>query len=185
MKVRKCESVVYGLFLSIILISGCSISPEEARDKGFQLYDSNRKQKAYSYLEKAYSGGIDDPELCVRLSFCRIAIDNDPSGGIEILRDSALRYPDYAPTYDQLGKIALKFGPNENNANLYQAIYFARKAVETDPSEWRYKDNLGAYLYLVGEPDSALVWFKAAWELNPVDPEFEERIRHIEGVLGK
>ena len=168
-----------------LIISGCGIPPEEAAEKGLKLYENNQLKKAYPLLERAHLGGIEKPELALCLAYCKITIDNDPSGAIEILRDSALRYPDYAPTYYQLGLISYNFGPVEDNKNLEQAIHFARKAVELGSDEWLYHDNLGTYLYLIGQPDSALVHFKIAVQLNPMDKKLTERVEKLELKLSQ
>ncbi len=136
-------------------------------------------------MKRAYSDGIEKPELALCLAYCKITIDNDPSGAIEILRDSALQFPDYAPTYYQLGLISFNFGPVGDNKNIKQAIHFARKAVELGSDEWLYQDNLGTYLYLVGQPDSALVHFKIAGRLNPTDEKLTERVQELESKLSQ
>ncbi|MDP8238670.1 MAG: hypothetical protein P9X24_06245 [Candidatus Hatepunaea meridiana] len=171
------------LIFLLLLISGCGISTEKAMEKGLMLFDADQKREAYPYLEKAYSGGTEDPELFCKLAFCRIAVTGDPSGAIDLLRDNVVKFPDYAPTYHQLGLIAYEFDPVEDNKNLHQAIFFARKAVKFDPYEWSYCENLGTYLYLIGEKDSALVWFKSASELNLTNDELVKHINEIEKML--
>ncbi|NQT34615.1 hypothetical protein HQ587_05450 [bacterium] len=171
------------LILLIALICGCTLSPEEAMQKGLDLYNDGKITKSYQYLMKAHAGGIQDPELFLRTAYCMVAIEDDPSAAIKILSLSVQLFPEYAPTYDLLGVIAQQFGPVQEGKNLQQAIYYARKAVELEPDEWKFKDNLGGYYYLIGKPDSALFWFKAASELNPTDEDILRRIRQVEVSL--
>ena len=147
------------------------------------LYNDGKIAKSYPYLIEAFAGDIEDPELFLHTAYCMIVIDNDPSAAIKILTLSAQLFPEYAHTFDLLGVIAQQFGPEEDGKSLRQAIYFARKAEELEPFEWRYKDNLGTYYYLIGEPDSALFWFKAASELSPADEDILRRIRQVEASL--
>ena len=170
---------------SVHFIRGCSMSPREAFEKGFELYDNEQKREAYPYLRQAYESGINNPELAVRLAFCLVAVDKNPSGAIEILSENAKRFPDYSETYYQLGLIAHNFGSEDEKSNLRQAIYFACKAVELAPVEWSYNDNLGSYYYLAGELDSALVYFKAASGLNPSNEELIERIKKVKRRLAQ
>jgi len=149
------------------------------------LYENGELYKAYPMLQKAYKGGISTPQLALCLAYCRVSIDNDPTGAIEILRDSAVNFPDFAPTYYQLGLISYKFGPVEDGGNLAQAINFARKAVELSPDEWLFADNLATYYYLVGELDSAQYYFKTASELNPFNKELADRVRQVEEAIAK
>ena len=151
--------------------------------KGLDLYNNEKITKSYPYLMKAYTGGIQDPELFLHTAYCMVAIDNDPSTAIKILSLSVQLFPEYAPTYDLLGVIGQQFGPEQEGKNLQQAIYYAHKAVELEPDEWKYKDNLGGYYYLIGKPDSALFWFKAASELNPTDKDILRRIWQVEASL--
>ena len=164
----------------MIIALGCGIPAEEAAEKGLALYKENRLEEAYPWLKRAYTGGVEKPELALCLAYCKVSIDNDPSGAIGILRDSVLRFPDYAPAYYQLGLISYNFGPVEDNRNLAQAIHFSRLAVERDPDLWFYNDNLATYYYLNGQLDSALVYFRLASGLNPADEKLEERVREIE-----
>jgi tetratricopeptide (TPR) repeat protein len=167
------------------LVTGCGPSPQKAYEQGMALYEHGNLYKAYPLLKKAAKGGISTPQLALCLAYCHVSIDNDPTGAIDLLRDSALNFPDFAPTYYQLGLISYNFGPAEDGGNLVQAIYFARKAVELSPDEWLFADNLATYYYLAGEQDSALYYFKQASELNPFNKELAERVKKVEEALSK
>lgn len=170
------------LFITVFLavLIGCGASPEQELEKGFLLFETNQKREAYPHLKKAYRGGIEHPELYVSLAFCCVAIDDNPSAAIELLHEGIQIFPDYAPIYDELGLIAHQFGPTDDGKNLRQAVYFAMKAVELDPDDWKYIDNLGSYLYLEGKIDSALICFRKASELNSANEDIKRRIMQIE-----
>jgi tetratricopeptide (TPR) repeat protein len=167
------------LLAMTVILSGCGLSPQAAKDKGFEFYDLQKYKEALPLLEKAFAGKIDDPELIVRLAYCRAMIKGDPSSAIDILRDSVLKYPKYARTYFELGFIAHNFGPNENNQNLIQAMGFMRKAIELDSTEWKFKDNLGMFYFMQGQLDSAEIWWKAAYKLKTDYPELNTRLQQI------
>jgi len=161
------------------------LSPQDAYVQGLKLYEEGQIYKAYPLLKKAHEGGVSQPQLALCLAYCMVSVDDDPSGAIEILRDSALRFPDFAPTYYQLGLISFNFSPTDNGENIQQALFFARKAVELSPEEWLYADNLGTYLYLSGERDSALFYFRRAHELNPFNEELAKRVKQLEESLSE
>ena len=169
----------------LIALSGCGLSPEDAYVHGLKLYEEGEIYKAYPLLKKAHKGGVSKPQLSLCLAYCMVSIDDNPSGAIELLRDSVLRFPDFAPTYYQLGLISFNFSPTESGENLQQALFFARKAVELSPDEWLYADNLATYLYLSGQPDSALYYFRRASELNPFNAELAKRVKQVEEALAK
>jgi len=157
--------------------------PETAKEQGFLRYDLGRYSEAHPLLERAFAGGLDDPELVVRLAHCRTTVKEDPTGAINILRDSALKYPDYARTYYELGFIAHDFGPTDDFRNVLQAIGFTRKAVELDPDDWRFKDNLGMFYLEMRELDSAMAFFQAARVLTTDYPELNARIEQTHQLL--
>ncbi|MCF7809939.1 hypothetical protein K9N50_03005 [bacterium] len=172
------------IFIPFFLI-GCGQTPEEALEKGFLFYDEGSKVEAYPYLDKAYKSGIEHPELITRLAFCRIAIDKDPSSAIVLLQEGVVKFPNYAPIYDLLGLIAQQYGETEENSNLQQAIYFARKAIELDPDDFEFMSNLASYLFLAGDMDSSLVYFQRAHELNTANEETVKRIRQLERIISQ
>lgn len=166
--------------LSLLFIVGCGKSPEVLMNEGFALYDAQDFTNAYPLLQKAFDKGLDDPELVARLAYCTINVANDPGLAIDLLRNSALKYPDYARTYYVLGYIAHEFGPTEEGKNLQQAIGFTRKAISLDSTNWRFMDNLGMFYLQMDNFDSALVWFKAAQEIEPEYKELNVRIEQAE-----
>ncbi len=169
----------------VFATAGCGVSPEVAKQKGFALYDLGQFEEAHPYLEKAYVGEESDPELVVRLAYCRTAVAGDITGAISILRDSMLRHPEYARTYYQLGYIAYNYGPKEKNANIIQALYFTRKAAELDSTDFKIIDNLGMYHLLLGELDSAMVCFQTAKQIKPDNADLNRRIEMTRGLLKK
>jgi len=180
----KLLKIYIFIFISLFLI-GCGQSPEEALEKGFMLYEDGSKHEAYPYLDRAYKGGMEHPELITRLAFCKIAIDSDPSAAIGLLQEGVVKYPDYAPIYNMLGLIAQQYGQEEDNNSLQQAIYFARKAVELDPDEFESMSNLASYLFLAGDIDSSLICFRRARELNTTDKETVNRINQLERIISE
>jgi tetratricopeptide (TPR) repeat protein len=172
------------IFIPLFLI-GCGQTPEEALEKGFLLYDEGSKVEAYPYLDKAYKSGIEHPELITRLAYCKVAIDNDPSAAIVLLQEGVVKYPNHASIYNMLGLIAQQYGQEEDNSNLQQAIYFARKAVKHDPDDFEFMSNLASYLFLAGDMDSSLTCFQRAHELNTTDKETVSRISQLEQIISE
>jgi Flp pilus assembly protein TadD len=169
---------IYLFIIPALLLTGCS-SPESAKERGFALYDLQKYAEATPELEKAFAGGLDDPELVVRLAYCRSMVKSDAVSAIAILRDSALKYPAYARTYYELGFIASQFGSTGDKANIRQAIGFMRKAISCDSTEWKFKDNLGMFHYMLGNLDSAEFWFKRAQEHSPANPDLALRVSQV------
>jgi len=169
--------------LIVALLLGCSITPQGARTRGDAFYDRGKFPEAFPLLEKAFLGGIDDPEMVVRLAYCRASVKGDASSAITILRDSALKHPNYARTYYELGYIAFTYGSKDSSANVRQAIGFTMKAAALDTLDWKSRDNLGMYYGLLGELDSSRYWLKAAQELKPDSPELNERLAQLEQYL--
>jgi tetratricopeptide (TPR) repeat protein len=176
---------VITILLFGLLLAGCGMSPEAAKQRGFAFYDLKQFKDAFPLLEKAYKKGLDDPELVVRLAYCRAIIGGDPAAAIAILRDSVLKYPKYARTYFELGFIAQQFGPNEGQANVKQALGFTRKAVALDSTDWLSVDNLGMFYFMLGDLDSAEIWFKAASRLKSNDAELNARLAQIAELKAK
>jgi len=171
--------------LTGLLLAGCGMTPEAAKERAFSFYDLKQYKEATPLLEKAFQGGIDDPELVVRLAYCRAMISNEPTKAIEILRDSALKYPKYARTYFELGFLAEHFGPTEGRANLRQALGFTRMAVALDSTDWKALDNLGMYYFQLGDLDSAkFAWVKAQ-TIQKDHAELNTRLRQIEELIAK
>jgi len=168
-----------------ILLVGCGPSPEAAKERGFAFYDLKQYKDALPLLEKSFKGGIDDPELIVRLAYCRAMIAQDPSGAINILRDSALKYPKYARTYYELGFIAEHFSPTEGQSNVKQALGFTRRAVELDSTDWKAIDNLGMYYFQLGDFDSAEYVWKRAQNINPSHAELNARLAQLAELKAK
>lgn len=171
--------ILSALIVSTLLLASCSTSPETAMQRGFDCYDLNKYGEALPLLEKAFQKGIDDPELVVRLAFCKAHIQGDGLTAINILRESAAKYPKYARTYYELGYIAQNFGPVEGQQNIRQAIGFTRKAVQLDTTEYKFRDNLGMFFFMINELDSAQYWFSEAKKLKSDDPELNARIAQI------
>jgi len=164
---------------SVLIFAGCGSSPETAKQRGFDLYDLQKFADAMPLLEKAFAGGIDDPELVVRLAYCRATISADGLSALNILRESALKYPDYARTYFELGYVAHQFGSTDGQQNVRQALGFTRKAVQIDTTDYKMRDNLGMYFFMLGELDSAEYWFNAAQALNLTDAKLSAKILQI------
>ncbi|MFH0766398.1 MAG: tetratricopeptide repeat protein [Calditrichota bacterium] len=158
------------------LLSACGGSPQATKGKAFLLYEQGKYEESLPLLEKSFAGGLDDPELVVRLAYCRSEVKGDVTAAIEILRDSALRYPDYARTYYQLGFIAYNHGPDESQQNIKQAIGFTRRAADLAPQDFKIIDNLGMFYLLTDQFDSALARFDQALKINPEDAELKTRI---------
>lgn len=175
---------VIAVLVAAVLLAGCS-TPESSKEKGFALYDLGQYKKAHSLFEKAFAGGIDDPELVVRLAYCRAFINADPTGAISLLRDSALKYPRYARTYYELGYIAEQFGPSDSLMNIKQALGFTLKAAALDSSDWRIADNAGMYYFRLSSLDSAKRWFEAARAIKPDDAELNQRLAQIIEIQAK
>jgi len=161
------------------------MTPEQAKTRAFQFYDLQQYKEAFPLLEKAFEGGIDDPEMIVRLAYCRAVLGSDASGAINILRDSALKYPKYARTYFELGFIAHNFGPTEGRENIRQALGFTRMAVKLDSTDWRSMDNLGMYLVMLDSLDEAQAVFLDAQKLNANFPELNTRIQQVADLIAK
>ncbi len=173
---KHIASIIIALTL---LIAGCGKNPEGAKQRAFDLYDLKKYADALPLLEKAFVGGIDDPELVVRLAYCRATISGDGLSAINILRDSAAKYPKYARTYFELGFVAHQFGPTDGQQNVRQAIGFTRKAIQLDSIDYKFRDNLGMFFFMTGELDSAEFWFKAAKALNADDADLNAKIVQI------
>ena len=62
---------------SLLIIAGCGGNPEAFKQRGFELYDLQKFADAMPLLEKAFAGGIDDPELVVRLAYCKATVSAD------------------------------------------------------------------------------------------------------------
>lgn len=178
---------IFGLILvtSGVILAGCGMTPEQAKTRAFQFYDLQQYKEAFPLLEKAFEGGIDDPEMIVRLAYCRAVLGSDASGAINILRDSALKYPKYARTYFELGFIAHNFGPTEGRENIRQALGFTRMAVKLDSTDWRSMDNLGMYLVMLDSLDEAQAVFLDAQKLNANFPELNTRIQQVADLIAK
>lgn len=172
----KLVNILVFLFFVSVLVPGCSVSPEVAKEKGFALYDLDKIAEALPYLERAYTDETSDPELVVRLAYCLANVNGDVERAITILRDAALRYPDYARIYYQLGYLAFHFGPEQGNKNVIQALGFTRRAAVLDPENFHIADNMGMYFLMLDEPDSALTWFLIAQKLDSEYAELNERI---------
>jgi len=176
--------VIFSIAYSIILLlSGCSISPEQAKNKAFELYELGKYEKAFPLLENAFTGEFTDPELIVRLAYCRTVVDDNPSGAIELLGDCALRFPDYAPVYYELGQIAYQYGPSEDNKNLLQALDYTRKAAVLDANDYDIITNLAKFHLMLDNLDSALVWFRKAGSIDPDQSEVKALIMRIEALI--
>ncbi len=173
------KSISVVIVASILLLTGCGSSPEAAKQRGFDLYDLQKFADALPLLEKAYAGGIDDPELVVRLAYCQATITADGLTALNILRKSAEKYPNYARTYFELGYVAFQFGSTDNQQNVRQALGFTRKAVQLDSIDYKMRDNLAMDFFLLGELDSAEYWFKAAQVLNPTEAKLDAKILQV------
>lgn len=166
--------LLLGIVASILI--GCSDSREKLCVEGFAAYDAGEYEDAYFLLERAYTDERSDPELVVRLADCRVSVAGDINGAIFILRDSALRYPDYAPTFYQLGIIAYNYSTKDNDENIRQAITFTRHAAALNPKDFQTVDTLGMLYLMIGELDSAMNWFEVAKEIKPDHLRLNERI---------
>ena len=171
------------LVVAAFVVGGCISSPQKARDRGMAFYDLGDYPKAHPLLEKAFAGGMTEPELIVRLAFCRATVKSEIGSAIELLRDAVLKYPDYARLYYELGFIAFQYGPQDSAKNLRQAIEFTHIAVEKDTADWLFKDNLGMYYGLMGQLDSARIWLQAAQRLRPADSDLNARLEQLEQYL--
>ncbi len=167
------------ILASALALTGCGNNPEAAKQRGFDLYDIKKYADALPLLEKAFAGKIDDPELVVRLAYCRATIGGDGLSALSILRDSALKYPKYARTYFELGYIAHQFGSTDEQQNIKQALGFTRKAIQLDSSDYKMRDNLGMFFFLLGELDSAEFWFTAAKAMNSEDTDLNLKLAQI------
>jgi tetratricopeptide (TPR) repeat protein len=165
---------------SLLILSGCGANPEASKQRGFELYDLQKFADALPLLEKAFTGGIDDPELVVRLAYCKATVSADGLFALNILRESALKYPNYARTYFELGYVAHQFGSTDGQQNVRQALGFTRKAVQLDSTDYKMRDNLAMYFFTLGELDSAEYWFKAAQALNLEDAKLTAKILQIQ-----
>jgi len=182
---HKLQRVGIILVISGLFFAGCQQSPEEVKARAFQFYDLQQYKEAHPLLEKAFASGLDDPEMIVRLAYCRAVLAKDVNGAIDILRDSALKYPRYARTYFELGFIAYNFGPNEGKENIKQALGFARMAVKCDSTDWRSMDNLGMYLVMLDSLDEAQAIFLEAQKLKADFPELNTRIKQVADLIAQ
>ncbi len=179
------EAILAGTLVLTFVLVGCMPSPEAVKEKAFAFYDLKQYKEALPLLEKSFSRGLDDPELIVRLAYCRAKIAGDPTGAINILRDSVLKYPKYARTYFELGFIALQFGPPDGQANVKQALGFTLKAAQLDSTDWLTLDNVGMYYFMLGNFDSAGIWFDSAKKIKPDDAELNARIVQLAELKAK
>jgi len=185
MKVHYMKYIYLTLLGALIALSGCGNSPESAKQRGFELYDLQKFSESLPLLEKAFAGKIDDPELIVRLAYCRATVTGDGLTALSILSESAKKYPNYARTYFELGYIAHQFGAVEGQQNIRQALGFTRKAVELDSTDYKMRDNLGMYFFMLGALDSAEYWFIAAKELNQNDAKLAAKIVQIQELKAR
>ena len=172
---------ISGILVGLLL--GCAISPQNARTRGDAFYDLGQYPQALPLLERAFAGGMEDPELAVRLAYCRASVKGDVTGAITLLRDNALQHPGYARTFYELGYIAFNYGPKDSSANLRQAIDFTLHAAKLDSLDWKSRDNLGMYYGLMGVLDSSRFWLREAQKMKPDSPELNERLAQLEQFL--
>ena len=170
-------------FACIVFCEGCEMSTEEARVKGFELYNVGNYEDAPPLLEKVIAVNDQDPELIVRLAYCRVVINDDPSSAIEILTNSVIRFPDYARTFYELSQIAYEYGPAQKDINLDQALEFSGKAAELAPNDFSILENHANFNMLRGNLDSAYVWYKKANEIVPDQYEVRMRMIQIESLI--
>ena len=176
---------IFGLicFICALLSTGCEISPEKARTEGFTLYDNGNYEEALPFLEKVFEINSTDPELIVRLAYCRTVVNDNPTSAIEILTDSVIQFPDYARTYYELSQIAYQYGPAQKDINIDQALEFSGKAVELAPEDVSILENHANFHMLRGNLDSAYVWYKTANNVAPDQHEIRMRLIQIESIL--
>lgn len=176
---------IFGLicFVCALCCAGCEISPEKARTDGFGLYDNGKYEEALPLLEKAFEINSSDPELIVRLAYCRTVINDDPTSAIRILTDSVIQFPDYARTYYELSQIAYEYGPAQKDINIDQALEFSGKAAELAPEDISILENHANFHLLRGNLDSAYVWYTTANKIDPEQYEIRMRLIQIESIL--
>ncbi len=171
------------LILGVFFGTGCEISLEEARIKGFELYDMGNYEDALPLLEKVFEINEQDPELIVRLAYCRTVVSDDPTSAIRILTDSVIQFPDYARTYYELSQIAYQYGPAQKDINIDQALEFSSKAAELAPWDFSILENHASFHLLRGNLDSAYVWYKAANAIDTEQIEVRMRLVQIESII--
>jgi len=176
---------IFGLICLICALfsAGCEILPEKARIEGFKFYDNGKYEDALPLLEKAFEVNDQDPELIVRLAYCRTVINDDPTSAIKILTDSVIQFPDYARTYYELSQIAYQYGPAQKDINIDQALEFSGKATELAPEDISILENHANFHLLRGNLDSALVLYKTANTIAPEQFEIRMRLIQIESII--
>jgi Tfp pilus assembly protein PilF len=87
------------------------------------------------------------------------------------LEKALIHHENLSGVYNNWGYYYYKLHDHHN-----AAIYY-RKAIELDPQNWRYYNNLGLTLWDASRKEEALLAFQKSMAINPNQPKLERYLK--------
>jgi Flp pilus assembly protein TadD len=155
------------------------LSFAEAMNRGAKLLEQGRPREALPLLYQAASKRPDDVDAAVNLGGAHIMLGRFEQA-IAILEEAAEKEPENSKLWINLGAAYLGDRETATHKQQVDAIAAFERALELDPAAPSVNYNLGLIYRDREELETALVHFRRAAAINPLDRDARMLVQRLE-----